>query len=130
MEHFGDFDLDLLPGCLTQRRPRGSEDLYRVPVQMVLIVTVKKDTGRKVDVVELQEALGNHVLMLYLTLKVRNDMERHRHVVHFPEPSLPIHQPLSPAPGFRILPALDKCTQSIFELRMKCVAPSLSSPKQ
>jgi hypothetical protein len=77
-------DMAMTFHVISEGRPCGTEDLYRVPVQMVLVVTVKTDTGRKVDVVELQKVPGNHVLMLHMTLKVRTKRPGNRFVGKFP----------------------------------------------
>src|SRR6202044_770330 len=55
IDHLGDFDPDLLPGSRIQRRPRGSEDLYRVPVQMVLVVAIEPDARGEINAIELQK---------------------------------------------------------------------------
>src|SRR5580698_4144914 len=64
IKHAKNLGANLLSGGTVESWPRGSEDSYRVPVQMVLIVAVELDAGRKVDMVELQKAPGDHVLVL------------------------------------------------------------------
>jgi hypothetical protein len=62
--------------------------------------------------------------MLYLAVEIRDDVERHCHVVHFPNSSVPIHEPLAPASRLSVLPTINKTTEGLVQLGMKEVTTS------